>query len=270
MLTHAAIRNNQTSQLIGILPMILFSFVIFYLIFEEPHQQAIQKIRHLEPLSKIGRNGTAIVHSVKNKISNLETCTNFLRYDLLTKEEVIEKFDSSLADIKETINGLLAISNAGYDGAEEILTHNLSELLTGLSILLKQDRVLLQYADLNISIQPGVHASFNKFSFILAFENIIQNAVEALQQKGSRGQIDIILEHDSLEIRNNGGMIPTCISCAKDCNNCPLYKNIGRTDKPSGSGTGLPQVIDMVNQAGWSLKIRGYNGDMTSISFQTV
>lgn len=266
----AAVKNQETDSLPGLVLLILFSFIVLYYIFEEPHQQAIQEIRYLEPLSKIGRNGTAIVHSVKNKLSNLETCINFLRYDLVPQEEIIHKFDASLLELNETVNGLLAISNAGFDGPDEILQHNLSDLLSGLCILLKQDRVLLEHADLNINIQPHVHASFNKFSFILAFENIIQNALDALQQNGSRGQIDIILDQECLEIRNNGGMIPTCISCPKDCNSCRLYSKIGRTSKTAGTGVGLPQVIDMANQAGWSIKIRGYNGDMTSISFQIV
>jgi hypothetical protein len=236
------------------------------MIFELPHKVAVAKIKeqekeiiYLQPLSKIGERGASIVHTIRNQVSRINLCSVILEEKLKPTEEVAQDIKESVESLTVCLNGILAVSNSGHS-----MERTQFNIIDGACSLFAQDRLVIQHVRLNKNISKGVFVVAVKKEVLDAFENIIQNGVDAIKDTINTGFIDVFLNSNGLKITNNGGAIKTCAKCVFSCNTCPKYTKIGTTTKSYGSGNGITQVIATCNNAGWELHIKGYD-NITSI-----
>ena len=264
-----AILQNKIAASVGNFVLFACSGLLMYMIFELPHKVAVAKIKeqekeiiYLQPLSKIGERGASIVHTIRNQVSRINLCSVILEENLKPTEEVAQDIKESVESLTVCLNGILAVSNSGH--SMERTQFNISELINGACSLFAQDRLVIQHVRLNKNISKGVFVVAVKKEVLDAFENIIQNGVDAIKDTINTGFIDVFLNSNGLKITNNGGAIKTCAKCVFSCNTCPKYTKIGTTTKSYGSGNGITQVIATCNNAGWELHIKGYD-NITSI-----
>lgn len=264
-----AILQNKIAASVGNFVLFACSGLLMYMIFELPHKVAVAKIKeqekeiiYLQPLSKIGERGASIVHTIRNQVSRINLCSVILEENLKPTEEVAQDIKESVESLTVCLNGILAVSNSGH--SMERTQFNISELIDGACSLFAQDRLVIQHVRLNKNISKGVFVVAVKKEVLDAFENIIQNGVDAIKDTINTGFIDVFLNSNGLKITNNGGAIKTCAKCVFSCNTCPKYTKIGTTTKSYGSGNGITQVIATCNNAGWELHIKGYD-NITSI-----
>jgi sensor histidine kinase regulating citrate/malate metabolism len=158
---------------------------------------------------------------------------------------------------------LLSISRAGFSIERRLL--DITQAIMNVKYVLLEDNDYKRNAKLELELSSNVYSEVIELEFIMTLENIFRNAIEAIMETKQYGWIHVLLDHEKLEITNNGGAIKTCTDCALSCLECKKFSKIGYTTKERGSGNGIPQIIQFARSSGWDIKIKGYD-DKTSIT----
>lgn len=168
--------------------------------------------------------------------------------------------------INDLANGLLHHFNrkAVIDGVDKkslfLISAAINEILSEKRVQHNQSSVIFE-----ASVSPGSHFAFintELCGFKRALSNLINNAVDALEQKHGRIIVELkLISEDNLvkvSIRDNGkGIPPELVE--------KIRNNISFTDKKDGHGIGLSQVREMLERNSGNFAINSIVGVGTEI-----
>ena len=253
------VRYFLFSGVSGILVFILFEEDIINLL--KIKRKSEKELVELKPIVILGERTSSIVHSFKNLFSQLSSATYYIKENI-DHDKGLEILDKVTKELHSRMNALLEISRAGFSPERKLI--DVTKVVMNVKYVLLEDTDYKRNAKIELDLVPNVYSEIVELEFIMTLENIFRNAIEAIMETGQYGWIRVTLDHDKLEVVNNGGAIKTCSNCSASCLGCKKFSKIGYTTKERGSGNGIPQVIQFARSSGWDVKISGYD-DKTSI-----
>ena len=211
------------------------------------------RVRDLQTLADLGQISAGIAHEFRNSLATMLGYLRLARREDLAERPLaqIEKAEKEGAMLSAAVDGLLAFARPMRLAHEpvslgEMIEPMAAELAAGTGI-----PVVYEGGDATIE---GDAALLRR-----AFENLLRNAIESVQEKGS-GQVNIRIAHDphpQVEIRDSGvGIDPADV---------PRLLLPFQSQKASGYGLGLPLARKIVMLHGGTLTLRGTPGEGATV-----
>jgi len=265
----ATVMNNEggkgsVNRIVGYSIFLVFCFIFLYLIFEAEIRELLKtnrqkdralaeknrEIARMEPLSVIGERVAHVTQSFESHLSHLRGIIAILdkTNDARQGAELLIGASQALAERMESI---LAVSRPGHDAEPE--EFDAVRVLEGIKFVYLSEPSFAENVWNETKILGPLILKAVRWDFILMVENILKNALNAIQARGVRGTVKVTLVAGLLTIANNGGAIELCPTCIGTCLECPTY---GR------HGQGLAQVFSTCRKNGWALRLRA-DGDWT-------
>jgi two-component system sensor histidine kinase PhcS len=216
-----------------------------------------------EKLASLGRFSAGLMHDVLNPLNYAKTGTFTLRKKCRNlPPELKEEFEAILTDVDDglkrvdnLVSDLRTFTHPGGQAAEDA---DVNEVLN-MALKFVNSELNEKNVRVEAKVAPGQKAWISRNHLILVLVNLMENAIDALQEKtfaaGERPVISILGESKNgrsfLRVRDNGpGIAPENLSKVFD----PFY-----TTKDVGKGTGLGLSICFGI-------MRGYSGSITVVS----
>jgi signal transduction histidine kinase len=140
------------------------------------NKRIIQNLKEQENIAAIGSFASGIIHNLKNPIDGLRMIIEILRNDVEDndpRKEYIDELYSGIIELKERLIHTFDFINHGDDMIEEVSVGSVIE-----KILENYDHS--NYSPFELQIEEGEYIiKGDEEQLTFAFENIIQNAVEA-------------------------------------------------------------------------------------------
>jgi two-component system, sporulation sensor kinase A len=219
-------------------------------------KKAERQLHHAEKLSAIGEVAAGVAHEVKNPLTAVK---GFLQ--ILQKEDDHPYLGIMYRELKKalsTITQLLQVARPELDD-EPLVSINLCGELDTLLNLFKEQ---LYRVNIVKRFSDHDHHILGKKNLLLkAFFNLIKNAFEAIEDKGS-----ITVEHFLRENSIHIIISDTGVGIPEDkLNNLgtPFYST-----KLAGTGMGLTQVYNTINAHNGSIDVESEVGKGTTFSIQ--
>ncbi|MDP9192839.1 MAG: ATP-binding protein [Acidobacteriota bacterium] len=206
------------------------------------------RVRDLQTLADLGQISAGIAHEFRNSLATMLGYLRLARREDLSERPLaqIEKAEKEGAMLAAAVDGLLAFARpmrlvTAPVSLAEVIEPIASELASASGITVVSD---------------GGDATIEGDAALLrrAFENLLRNAIESVQEKES-GEVSIRITHDPhpyVEIRDSGvGIDPADV---------PRLLLPFQSQKASGYGLGLPLARKIVMLHGGTLTLRGSPG----------
>jgi signal transduction histidine kinase len=227
-------------------------------------KQIESQLRHAERLASLGRLVAGVAHEVRNPLATIRLRVQMCRRDT-DNANVKESCSVALEEIERLngmVNRLLSFSRPVQLHMEPADLRNLVEE----RMESFRDWALKHGVTLTTDLpQNDLSTQVDKDRMAQVFDNVIQNAIEAMSERG--GTLFVTLASKpgksdngngvSLEFRDTGrGMKPSVISHVFD----PFF-----TTKPSGTGLGLSICHELVQAHGGDIRVDSEEGRGTSV-----
>lgn len=246
--------EGTTRKVIGLTTALLLSdekkFVGLLALFTDltPVRMLEGRVRDLQTLADLGEISAGIAHEFRNSLATMLGYLRLARREDLAERPLaqIEKAEKEGSLLAAAVDGLLAFARPMRLVTEPV---SLAEVIEPMA------KGLASTSGVTV-IYDGGDATIEGDAALLrrAFENLIRNAVESVQEKGS-GEVNIRITHDphpQVEIRDSGiGIDPADI---------PRLLLPFQSQKASGYGLGLPLARKIVMLHGGTLTLRGSKG----------
>jgi signal transduction histidine kinase len=227
-------------------------------------KQIEDRLRHAERLAALGRLVAGVAHEVRNPLATIR-----LRVQMAQREAKSSRVDESCAIALEEIerlngmvNRLLNFSRPVHFQPEPTNLKQLTEQRLNRfqeSAQTKGIHIITEYPE------DGALIPIDQSKMAQVFDNVIQNALEAMNESGGTLWVTVTSEVKSaagteqvrVEFRDTGaGISSSMISRIFD----PFF-----TTKPSGTGLGLSICHEFVRAHGGEIQVESAEGDGTSV-----
>jgi signal transduction histidine kinase len=230
----------------------------------EREKQIESQLRHSERLASLGRLVAGVAHEVRNPLATIRLRVQMCRRDA-DNVHVKESCSVALQEI-ERLNGMV---NRLLSFARPVQLHlEPTDLRNLVEERMASFREWAQKHEITITaILPsdGVALQVDKDRMAQVFDNVIQNAIEAMSEGG--GTLSVTLASQwkmaengsavSVEFRDTGrGMNSSIVGHVFD----PFF-----TTKPSGTGLGLSICHELVQAHGGDIHVDSEEGRGTSV-----
>jgi signal transduction histidine kinase len=206
------------------------------------------RVRDLQTLADLGEISAGIAHEFRNSLAAMLGYLRLARREALAERPLaqIEKAEHEGSMLAAAVDGLLAFARpmrlvTGPVSLEELLHAIAEELAPGGDI-----RIAFEGGDATIEGDPALLRR--------AFENLLRNAIESVQEKGS-GAVTVRIAsdpHPRVEIHDTGvGVDPADV---------PRLLLPFQSQKASGYGMGLPLARKIIMLHGGTFAMRGAPG----------
>ncbi|MCF8082190.1 MAG: GHKL domain-containing protein, partial [Deltaproteobacteria bacterium] len=211
-------------------------------------------------LATVGELAAGIAHEINNPVAIMVEEAGWIE-DLLQEEEFKEgqnlaEFKRALGQIrsqgsrcKEITHKLLSFARKTDSRIQEVRLNNVIEELVALSEQRARYNKITMTADLAHDL-PTLRISQTEIQQVLL--NLINNALDAMEKKGSRLDLSSRLEEDHMviEVADDGPGIP-------EANLTRIFDPFFTT-KPVGKGTGLglPICYGIIKKMGGDIEVR--------------
>lgn len=206
------------------------------------------RVRDLQTLADLGQISAGIAHEFRNSLATMLGYLRLARRESLPERPLaqIEKAEKEGVMLSAAVDGLLAFARpmrlvTAPVSLEEVIRPIADELATA-------SGVQVAYEGSDATIEGDV-ALLRR-----AFENLLRNAVESVQEKGS-GEVRVRVAgepYPQVEIHDTGGGL--------DPADIPRLLLPFQSQKPSGYGLGLPLARKIIMLHGGTLTLRGTPG----------
>ncbi|MDQ1145953.1 anti-anti-sigma regulatory factor [Bacillus sp. SORGH_AS 510] len=210
---------------------------------EKIHDQVVSD-NHLSQLASVGQIAAGIAHEVRNPLTAVKGFLQLLEQD--QKEDYIRIAQSELENALTTLNNLLQVSKPDQEEEE----------MQSFSVVIELESILnlFQNQFYNVEIMTNFRDADAKFhgkksQFKKAFFNLIKNAFESMESKGT-----LIISHYAsseelvVTIEDTGVGIP---DEKLNLLGTPFF-----TTKDHGTGMGLTQVFSVIYQHGGKVVVK--------------
>jgi len=231
----------------------------------EREKQIESELRHSERLASLGRLVAGVAHEVRNPLATIRLRLQMARRDS-TNPRLSESCAVALAEVERLnsmVNRLLTFARPVQLHLEQMDLRSLIEE----RVECFREQAGKQHVRV-VAALPGEQKilAVDKGYMAQVFDNIIQNAIEAMSETGggtlSVAVASINMPHKSsgirVEFRDTGkGMTPAIVSHVFD----PFF-----TTKPSGTGLGLSICHELVAAHGGEIQVESEEGRGTTVS----
>lgn len=227
-------------------------------------KQIEDRLRHAERLAALGRLVAGVAHEVRNPLATIR-----LRVQMAQREVRNPRVDESCAIALEEIERLNGMVNRLLNFARPV---RFQPEPTNLKQLTEQrlNRFLENAQKTGIQFvtsfpEDGALLPIDQSKMAQVFDNVIQNAIEAMTESGGTLWVSVTSTVKSMsgtdkvrvEFRDSGnGISSSMISRIFD----PFF-----TTKPSGTGLGLSICHEFVRAHGGEIQVESAEGDGTSV-----
>jgi len=227
-------------------------------------KQIEDRLRHAERLAALGRLVAGVAHEVRNPLATIR-----LRVQMAQREARNPRVDESCAVALEEIERLNGMVNRLLNFSRPV---RFEPAPTDLKQLTEQrlNRFTESAAGKGIHIitnfpEDGTLLPIDQSKMAQVFDNVIQNAIEAMTESGGTLWVSVTSQMKSVsgtdkvrvEFRDTGnGISSNMISRIFD----PFF-----TTKPSGTGLGLSICHEFVRAHGGEIQVESAEGDGTSV-----
>jgi two-component system, NtrC family, sensor histidine kinase HydH len=230
----------------------------------EREQQIESQLRHTERLASLGRLVAGVAHEVRNPLATIRLRVQMCRRDT-DNPHVKESCSVALEEIERLngmVNRLLNFARPVQLRRERADLKNLVEERMETFREWAQKRGITLTADLP---KTDVPLQVDKDRMAQVFDNVIQNAIEAMSDGGGTLSVKLASQPSStekgsgvcVEFRDTGrGMKSSDVSHVFD----PFF-----TTKPSGTGLGLSICHELVQAHGGVIQVDSAEGRGTSV-----
>jgi signal transduction histidine kinase len=227
-------------------------------------KQIESQLRHAERLASLGRLVAGVAHEVRNPLATIRLRVQMCRRDV-DNPQVKESCSVALKEI-ERLNGIVSrLLNFARPVQLHIeradLRNLIEERMESFRDWAHQRRVTLSTE----LLQSNVPLQLDKDRMAQVFDNVIQNAIEAMSEEGGTLCVTLAPEPNPtdnvsgvcVEFRDTGkGMKSSIVSHVFD----PFF-----TTKPSGTGLGLSICHELVQAHGGKIQVDSEEGRGTSV-----
>ena len=227
-------------------------------------KQIEDRLRHSERLAALGRLVAGVAHEVRNPLATIR-----LRVQMAQREARNQRVDESCAIALEEIERLNGMVNRLLNFARPV---RFEPEPTSLKHLAEQRLNRFQESAHKNGIQfvtnfpeDGTLLPIDQSKMAQVFDNVIQNAIEAMSESGGTLRVSVTstvksasgTERVRVEFRDTGnGISSSMISRIFD----PFF-----TTKTSGTGLGLSICHEFVRAHGGEIQVESVVGDGTSV-----
>ncbi len=198
---------------------------------------------HLSQLASVGQIAAGIAHEVRNPLTAVKGFLQLLQQE--AQHEYIDIAQSELENALTTLNDLLQVAKPDLEDEQNqaiFLTVELESILNLFQDKLYDIKVITNFKNPNVSIQ-GKKSQFKK-----AFFNLIKNAIESMNGRGTLSIThECINEEVIVTIQDTGVGIPE--------EKLSLLGTPFFSTKSEGTGLGLAQVFSVVYQHGGKIMV---------------
>lgn len=219
-------------------------------------KRAERLLKDREKLSAIGQIAAGIAHEVKNPLTSVK---GFLQ--LLKESQSHPYFDimeTELEKALDTLQNLLQVSKPDLN-EEPFVPINLCKELTSLLLLFQEK---FYYVETELDLRDSDRKVVGRKNlFLKAFFNLIKNAIESIQDKGTI-RIEHYYKNGSVHIK----VSDTGVGIAED-----QLKLLGTpffSTKSEGTGLGLTQVFTTIHEHGGDISVQSIVGKGTTFHIQ--
>jgi signal transduction histidine kinase len=230
----------------------------------EREKQIEDRLRHSERLAALGRLVAGVAHEVRNPLATIR-----LRVQMAQREAQNKRVNESCAIALEEIERLNGMVNRLLNFSRPIRFQPEPTNLTQLT-----EQRLNRFADsaersgiqfITSFPEDGTLLPIDQSKMAQVFDNVIQNAIEAMTESGGTLSVSVTsivksasgTERVRVEFRDTGnGINSSMISKIFD----PFF-----TTKPSGTGLGLSICHEFVRAHGGEIQIESSEGNGTSV-----
>lgn len=215
------------------------------------------KINHLEKLSEMGRMMASLAHQIRTPLSSAMIFAEHLVAGEKTEsrqKRYASRVMEKLTQLDRQVKDMLIFSKSGFLMNDRLSAQSVVDnLITVVREILDEKSGVLRVTG---ACTPDTMLQCNRAYLISAFCNLVENAIQACEDKGIKPQLQLRIENDSrhlltLELVDNGPGIK------KDHLDKVLEPFF--TTKASGTGLGLPVVYAVMTGHGGAMDI--YNAD---------
>lgn len=230
----------------------------------EREKEIESQLRHAERLASLGRLVAGVAHEVRNPLATVRLRVQMCRRDS-TDAKVKESCGIALEEIERLngiVNRLLSFARPIQLQLEPVdLKGLVQERIHSFEELALKKRVQL------MAILPAKNfrAVIDKDRMAQVFDNVIQNALEAMADHG--GTLSITLTSQTLKAQHKPGVTVEFQDTGKGMDSAAIGHVFDPffTTKPSGTGLGLSISHELVRAHGGEIKVESEMGRGTSV-----
>ena len=220
-----------------------------------------------EKFAAIGRLGAAVAHEIRTPLTSLKLFLESVRSEIEVSAEYTEDYRIAMKQIKRieaTINRFLDFSKPQDLVFSEI---DISQLIENVLVMIRP-MVNKQECSLEIDMEKDLpKINGDKKSLEEALINLFVNSIEAM---GDHGKLFVIVQRDYFDLNNK---TTHCIRIDIGDTGCGITEdqivNIFDpffTTKSSGTGLGLPLVLNIIKRHGGDIRVKSHMNKGTLFS----
>jgi two-component system, NtrC family, sensor kinase len=212
-----------------------------------------------EKFAAIGRLGAAVAHEIRTPLTSLKLFLESVRTEIVISAEFTEDYRIAMKQIKRieaTINRFLDFSKP-----QELVFSgiDISKLIENVLVMIRP-MTNKQECSLDIDMENNLpKISGDKKSLEEALINLFVNSLEAM---GDHGKLFVVVQKDNFDLHDK--TIP-CIRIDIGDTGCGISENQiinifdpFFTTKSSGTGLGLPLVLNIIKRHGGDIRVKSH------------
>lgn len=218
---------------------------------------------------QFGKHMAGLVHTMKSKLMSIQGFN-----EVLEKYTEDPKLNTFLKHQKKAINQMVSLTSNllfSIKSFNESSTHviSLDKVVQGVLEIYSSDSVFRKEVRIKKVLRQA-YCIASPREIIIMVENIITNALEAMEQ---REQKELSIETGVRESRSffsvsdTGGGFSFCpVNCSRTtCTDCP-YMDYGKSTKTDGTGLGMATVRDTLKSLRGDLIVESNAGEGSSVT----
>ncbi|PID00016.1 ATP-binding protein [Sporosarcina sp. P29] len=219
-------------------------------------ERLFDQLAHSDQLSTTGEIAASIAHEVRNPMTTLQGFLQLLEHEVTGNAKMyVSVIQDEVKRMNHILNEMLAMSKPTVD---EITIFSLSVLVEDVLLLLRPKALLDQINIVNeINAKEPVLIQANPNRIKQVFVNLLKNAMEAMSAKGTLSILISETDQESVDIF----ISDTGVGMKEEMLETIFLPFI--TDKPGGTGLGLPFVKKTIQEHGGSILVTSEIGKGT-------